>query len=129
MLGTFSLSAGYQDAYYKKALGLRGSLHNRFQEVFQTVDAIILPTSPSFPYYLGRYRENSVESYQDDVFTVPASLGGYPALSVPVGVGSNGLPIGAQIIGNRYEEELILKIGKSLEDLIPPLTYPSFPSS
>mmetsp|Transcript_19278 Transcript_19278/g.24320 ORF Transcript_19278/g.24320 Transcript_19278/m.24320 type:complete len:560 (+) Transcript_19278:24-1703(+) len=115
LIGTFSLSAGYSDAYYKKALDIRTLLSEEFSAAFEEIDAFVCPTNPVTPYKIGKSSEMGVQVYQDDLFTVPANLAGLPALSVPCDVSTDGLPIGLQIIGNTLKEDLILQVGYHFE--------------
>lgn len=116
LLGTFSLSAGYSDAYYLKSQQLRSVLSQSFTASFQAADVLICPTSPTVAYPLGRAAESKVDMYADDLFTVPASLAGLPGISVPIGGGgASGLPIGLQIIGQRFAEAQILQVARAFE--------------
>ncbi|CAM9749016.1 unnamed protein product, partial [Chrysoparadoxa australica] len=99
ILGAFALSVGYSDAYYKKALAIRASLQSDFAEAFASCDVMVCPTSPTTAYRLGDLQAKGVKSYADDLYTVPASLAGLPALSLPCGIDGQGLPVGLQIIG------------------------------
>jgi len=116
LLGTFALSAGYSDAYYKKAQKMRAALASNFERVFELVDALILPTAPTTAYRLGQFKENKVETYIDDLLTVPASLSGLPALSVPCGISAEDLPIGLQIVGKPLDELRLLQIGAGYDE-------------
>jgi aspartyl-tRNA(Asn)/glutamyl-tRNA(Gln) amidotransferase subunit A len=115
LLGTFSLSAGYSDAYYAKAQAIRAGLREDFAAVFAACDLLLCPTAPTTAYKLGEAAEKGVASYKDDLFTVPASLAGLPALSLPCGIDSAGLPIGLQIIGPRMAENAVLRAGFAYE--------------
>ena len=109
MLGTFALSAGYYDAYYKKASQVRRLILRDFEEVFQQCDVIIAPTTPDGAYRLGEKSSDSLDMYCDDIYTVPVNLAGLPAVSVPCGFTAEGLPIGMQIIANLFQESELLR--------------------
>ena len=115
MLGSFVLSAGYYDAYYKKALQVRTLLKRSFDQIFTQYDAILAPVAPTTAYKLGEKTENPMEMYLGDIYTVPINIAGVPALSMPVGVDSQGLPIGMQIIGKPYSEPMLYTVGHTLE--------------
>ena len=114
LLGTYVLSAGYYDAYYKKAQNLRGALIGDFDEAFGKCDAMLAPTVPttSFP---SNTKQSSVEAYQTDICTVPVNIAGLPAVSVPCGFGNDGLPVGMQLIGRRFSEDVILNFARQYE--------------
>jgi aspartyl-tRNA(Asn)/glutamyl-tRNA(Gln) amidotransferase subunit A len=115
ILGTYALSAGYYEAYYKKAAKIRTLVKNDFENVFKKVDAIFTPVSPVLPFKIGERIENPLSMYLVDVYTVPVSLAGLPAISIPCGKVGN-LPVGLQIIGKPFEENIILEIGKIFEE-------------
>jgi aspartyl-tRNA(Asn)/glutamyl-tRNA(Gln) amidotransferase subunit A len=110
MIGTYALSAGYYDAYYKKAMQVRTLVKQDFDKTFETIDAILTPTAPTPAFDLGENINDPLKMYLADVFTVPASLAGICGLSVPSGM-SNGLPVGMQLLGKRFDEKTILRIG------------------
>ena len=118
MLGTFALSAGYYDAYYLKALKVRRLIYEDFARAFEKVDLIAGPTSPTLPFKLGERLEDPVSMYLSDVFTVPVNLAGLPALSVPVGW-VDGLPVGGQLIGRKWDEASLLRVSYLWESLFP----------
>jgi aspartyl-tRNA(Asn)/glutamyl-tRNA(Gln) amidotransferase subunit A len=118
MLGTYVLSAGYYDAYYKKAMQVRTLLIEDFTKAFQKVDAIITPASPSLPWKLGEKVNDPLKMYLSDVFTVHANLTGHPGLAVPMGFIDN-LPVGMQIIGPHFSEKLLYQIGNTYEQINP----------
>lgn len=109
MLGTYALSSGYYDAYYKKAQQIRTLIIQEFDEAFQQFDAIISPTSPTTAFKIGEKSLDSLQMYLSDVCTVPVNIAGLPAISVPCGF-STGLPVGMQIIGRHFAEATILNI-------------------
>ncbi len=115
LIGTYALSAGYYDAYYKKAQTVRTLIKKDFENVFQQVDALITPTSPFPAFGIGEKNSDPLALYMADVMVSPASIAGMPALSVPAGKTSAGLPVGVQIIGPRLKEEIILQIGRKIE--------------
>lgn len=114
MLGTFTLSAGYYEAYYKKAMQVRTLIKKDFDDAFQKVDAIITPVSPTPPWKLGEKIDDPLKMYLSDIFTVTANLAGIPGLSVPSGF-INELPVGIQILGPQFSEELLFQIGHAYE--------------
>ena len=115
LIGTYVLSAGYYDAYYLKAQRVRALIARDFAEAFQRVDAILAPTAPSAAFAIGDNSDDPVTMYLNDVFTVPASLAGLPAISVPAGLSADGLPLGLQIIGRAFDEEAVLRVAGVLE--------------
>jgi aspartyl-tRNA(Asn)/glutamyl-tRNA(Gln) amidotransferase subunit A len=110
MLGTFALSSGYYDAYYLRASKVRRLIKDEFDRAWQRCDVIIGPTTPTPPFKLGDHAQNPLAMYLADVYTVSANLAGIPAISFPVGLSTNGLPIGAQLQGPRFSEALLLQI-------------------
>ncbi len=115
MLGTYVLSAGYYDTYYKKAQQVRRVFQDRYREALEKVDVIAGPTSPFPPFGIGDKTENPLEMYLADVFTVPASIVGMPAVSVPLGFDSLNLPVGMHLICNFFEEGKLLGIAKKMQ--------------
>ncbi|MGE5345808.1 MAG: Asp-tRNA(Asn)/Glu-tRNA(Gln) amidotransferase subunit GatA [Acidithiobacillales bacterium] len=115
LLGTFALSSGYHDAYYGRAQRVRALLARDFAEAFREVDAILCPTSPEPAFALGEKTADPLSMYLADIFTVPASLAGLPALSVPAGFSAEGLPIGMQLIGPADSEPLLFRIARVIE--------------
>ena len=115
MLGTYVLSAGYYDTYYKKAQQVRRLFQDRYREALKGVDVIAGPTSPFPPFGIGDKTADPLEMYLADVFTVPASIVGMPALSVPVGYDSLGLPVGIHLICNFFEEGKMLGIARHMQ--------------
>lgn len=118
MIGTYVLSAGYYDAYYKKAQRVRWLIANDFNEAFKKVDAILTPTAPSAAFGFDYKPSNPVEMYLNDVFTVPTSLAGLPGISIPGALNKDGLPLGLQLIGKAFDEEALLNVAYSLEQAI-----------
>ncbi len=114
MLGTYALSAGYYDAYYLKAQKVRTLIRREFDGAFQRYDALITPTSPTVPFKLGERLEDPLQMYLSDVCTLPVNIAGIPGLSVPAGF-ADGLPVGMQIVGPPFSEEVLLRIGFAYE--------------
>jgi aspartyl-tRNA(Asn)/glutamyl-tRNA(Gln) amidotransferase subunit A len=115
MIGTYVLSAGYYDAYYLRAQKIRALILRDFTEAFGKVDAILTPTAPSAAFGMGEKMDDPVTMYLNDVFTVPASLAGVPAMSVPAGLNAEGLPLGLQVIGKHFDEETVFAVSAALE--------------
>jgi aspartyl-tRNA(Asn)/glutamyl-tRNA(Gln) amidotransferase subunit A len=110
-LGTYSLSSGYYDAYYLKALKVRRLIRNDFQEVFKDVDAILTPTAPTTAFRIGEKISDPLSMYLSDIYTISANLAGLPAVSFPCGFSGDGLPIGGQLIANDFNEEALIALG------------------
>ncbi|HZU09638.1 MAG TPA: Asp-tRNA(Asn)/Glu-tRNA(Gln) amidotransferase subunit GatA [Pseudacidobacterium sp.] len=117
MLGTYALSAGYYDAYYKKAQQVRRLLTDDFLKAFAEVDAILTPTAPTPAFKLGEKTDDPVSMYLADIYTVTASLAGICGVSVPCGTSSEGLPIGLQILGRHFHEAIALRVAQAVESL------------
>ncbi len=116
LIGTYVLSAGYYDAYYLKAQKVRALIANDFAEAFKKVDVILTPTAPSDAFPIaGGNKVDPITMYLNDVFTVPASLAGVPAMSLPGGLSQKGLPLGLQLIGRPFDEETILRAAGVME--------------
>ena len=115
MLGTYVLSSGYYDAFYRKGQQVRTLIRRDFDQAFDTVDAIVTPTSPSAAFRLGEKVDDPLAMYLSDIYTVTVNLAGLPGLSIPCGLTGAGLPVGLQIIGRRFEEETVLRLGAALE--------------
>lgn len=115
MLGTYALSAGYYDAYYKKAQQVRTLIRQDFNDAFKDCDVILTPTSPTTAFKLGEKTTDPLQMYLSDIFTISVNLAGLPAISIPCGFTSSNLPVGLQIIGKSFDEETILKIAYSYE--------------
>ncbi len=108
LLGTYVLSSGYYDAYYKKAQNLRGVIVHAFDQAFESCDVILAPTVPMTAFKENTSSQNPIQTYQTDICTVPVNIAGLPAVSLPCGTDENGLPIGMQLIGPRFSEAIIL---------------------
>ncbi|MCY7418282.1 MAG: Asp-tRNA(Asn)/Glu-tRNA(Gln) amidotransferase subunit GatA, partial [Chloroflexi bacterium] len=116
MLGTYALSAGYYDAYYLKALKVRTLIKGDFDAAFQTVDALVAPTSPTVAFGLGARMDDPVAMYLSDACTLPVNVAGLAGLSVPCGL-SEGLPVGLQFIGKPFDELTLFRLGRAYEAL------------
>ncbi|MFQ3573876.1 MAG: Asp-tRNA(Asn)/Glu-tRNA(Gln) amidotransferase subunit GatA [Thermodesulfovibrionales bacterium] len=114
MLGTYALSSGYYEAYYRKAQQVRTLLRTDFEKAFETVDLILTPTSPSVAFKVGERSNDPLQMYLSDIFTISVNLAGLPAISIPCGFAHN-LPVGLQIIGRHFEEALILQVAYAYE--------------
>jgi aspartyl-tRNA(Asn)/glutamyl-tRNA(Gln) amidotransferase subunit A len=114
MLGTFALSTGYYDAYYLKAQQARTLIRRDFARVFESVDALVTPTSPVVAFPLGARTADPVQMYLIDVCTLPVNIAGLPGLSVPCGF-SEGLPVGMQLIGPHLADETLLRVGHAYQ--------------
>jgi aspartyl-tRNA(Asn)/glutamyl-tRNA(Gln) amidotransferase subunit A len=115
MLGTYVLSAGYYDAYYRKAQRVRRLIQNDFFEAFRNVDCLLMPTTPTTAFGSGEKIDDPLAMYLSDIYTVSANLAGIPAISVPCGADSQGLPIGVQVLGPQFGEPAILEVADYLE--------------
>lgn len=115
LLGTYALSSGYYDAYYKKAQQVRGLIKQDFDRLFETYDLVLSPTAPTTAYPFGAKSENPIEMYMGDVYTVPVNIAGLPGLSMNCGFDSDGLPIGMQLIGKAFDEATLIKAAHAFE--------------
>ncbi len=115
ILGTYVLSSGYYDAYYKKAQQVRTLVKKEFDKAFEKYDVLLTPTSPTVAFEIGTRSENPLEMYLADICTVSVNIAGLPGISVPCGVNSDNMPIGMQLIGNKFEEEKILNAAYTFE--------------
>ena len=115
MIGTYVLSAGYYDAYYKKAQQIRALIARDFKQAFEKCDVLLTPTAPTAAFAAGDKMDDPVTMYLNDMFTIPASMAGLPGISVPAGVDKDGLPLGLQLIGRAFDEETMLKAAAALE--------------
>ncbi len=115
ILGTYVLSSGYYDAYYKKAQKVRTVIKNSFNKLFEKYDILLSPTSPTTAFKIGEKSNNPVEMYLADSCTVPVNIGGLPAISMPCALDSKGLPIGLQLIGKAFDEEKIFRAAYTYE--------------
>ena len=114
ILGTFALSSGYYDAYYRRAQQVRTLIRRDFEQAFEACDVVATPTAPTPPFRIGEKTADPLQMYLADIFTVPASLAGLPAVSVPMAP-ANGLPAGLQLQGRLFDEETLLRAGHAFQ--------------
>lgn len=112
MLGTYVLSSGYYDAYYKKAQKVRRLIQNDFLEAYKQVDCILTPITPSTAFKIGEKTDDPLQMYLSDVFTVSANLAGIPGINIPIGFDKNNLPVGMQILGKHFDEQILLNVAE-----------------
>src|SRR3712207_366922 len=117
MLGTYALSAGYYEAYYGQAQKVRTVIKQEFAAAFEEFDVLVSPTSPTVAFKLGEKAENPLAMYLSDVLTIPPNMAGLPGLSIPCGL-TDGLPIGLQLIGPQFSENLLFRTGHALEQAL-----------
>lgn len=115
MLGTFSLSSGYYDAYYKKAQKVRTLIKKDFEDVFQKYDVIVGPTTPTPAFKIGEKLDDPLTMYANDILTIPVNLAGVPGISIPCGFSKEGLPLGLQVIGKHFDESTIYRAAHAFE--------------
>ena len=115
MIGTYVLSAGYYDAYYLRAQKVRALILRDFTDIFTKVDALLTPTAPSAAFAQGENMDDPIKMYLNDIFTVPASMAGVPAMSIPAGLDAMGLPLGLQVIGKPFDEETVFAVAAAIE--------------
>ncbi len=115
MLGTYALSAGYYEAYYKKAAQVRTLVKQDFDEAFKDIDVILTPTSPTPAFRLGEKTADPLQMYLMDIFTIPVNMAGIPGISIPSGFSRQGLPIGLQLLGRHFDEETIIRTAYTFE--------------
>ena len=115
MLGTFALSSGYYDAYYKKAQQVRTLIKKDFEDVFEKYDVIVGPTTPTPAFKIGEKTSDPLTMYVNDILTIPVNLAGVPGISVPCGLSSEGLPLGLQIIGKHFDESTVYRVAHAFE--------------
>jgi len=120
MLGTYVLSAGYYDAYYRKAQKVRRLIQNDFFGAFRDVDCIVMPTTPTTAFTMGEKIDDPLAMYLSDVYTVSANLAGVPAISIPCGKDRQGLPVGVQFIGRQFDEPTVLRAADAVENYLKP---------
>ncbi len=113
IIGTYALSAGYYDAYYKKATRVRTKIKEEFEKAFEDVDVILTPTTPNIAFKIGANATDPVQMYLEDVMTVPASAAGIPGISIPMGE-KDGMPLGLQILGPQFEESRVLRVAHQM---------------
>ena len=115
LIGTYVLSAGYYDAYYRKAQKVRTLILNDFTQTFENVDVLLTPTTPNAAFGIGEKADDPLAMYMNDILTVPANMAGLPGISVPGGVDGDGLPLGLQILGKPFDEATVLRAAQALE--------------
>jgi aspartyl-tRNA(Asn)/glutamyl-tRNA(Gln) amidotransferase subunit A len=115
MLGTYALSAGYYEAYYKKAAQVRALVKQDFDEAFRDVDVILTPTCPTPAFLMGEKTADPLQMYLMDIFTLPVNMAGIPGISIPCGFSREGLPIGLQLLGRHFDEERIIRLAYTFE--------------
>jgi aspartyl-tRNA(Asn)/glutamyl-tRNA(Gln) amidotransferase subunit A len=115
MLGTYALSAGYYDAYYGQAQRVRTLIIRDFDAAYADFDALLSPTAPTTAFTFGSKTENPLAMYLSDVCTIPSNLAGHPAMSVPYGMGDDGLPVGVQVMANALQEPTMFRVAAALE--------------
>ena len=119
MIGTYVLSAGYYDAYYKKATQVRALIRRDFDEAFEKCDVLAGPVSPTPAFKLNQLADDPLTMYLVDVFTLASNLAGIPAMSIPCGMSSDGLPIGLQLMASHFREDNLIKAGIAYEQVSP----------
>ena len=118
MIGTYALSAGYYDAFYRKAQKVRTLVKKDFENNFKNVDAILCPVAPTPAFDIGKNDADPLQMYLEDAFTIPASLAGICGISTPVGKSKTNLPIGVQLLAPAFKEERVLRIAHQMEQSI-----------
>ena len=118
LLGTYTLSAGYFDAYYKKALQVRTLVIRELNAVLKDVDCLLSPVAPTTAYKIGEKTMSPLEMYLGDIDTVPVNIAGIPGLSLPCGLDRAGLPVGVQLMGATFSEPLLYRVGYALEEAL-----------
>jgi len=126
LMGTYVLSAGYYDAYYKKAQQVRRLIRNDFLDAFKQCDLVLTPTATSTAFGIGEKDDDPIQMYLTDVFTVTLNLAGLPGMSLPIGLAADGLPMGLQLIGRPFEEETLFKAASALEKAVGFTAKPAF---
>jgi len=115
ILGTYVLSAGYYDAYYRKASQVRTLMRKDFEEVFRQVDVLVTPTAPTPAFRIGEKVEDPLQMYLSDIDTIPVNLAGIPAISIPCGFSRENLPVGLQVMGKHFDEGKLLRVAYTFE--------------
>jgi aspartyl-tRNA(Asn)/glutamyl-tRNA(Gln) amidotransferase subunit A len=115
ILGTYVLSAGYYEAYYRKASQVRTLMRKDFEDAFRQVDVIVAPTAPTPAFRIGEKTEDPLQMYLSDIFTIPVNIVGIPGISVPCGFSRDNLPIGLQIMGKHFDEGMLLRVAYAFE--------------
>jgi aspartyl-tRNA(Asn)/glutamyl-tRNA(Gln) amidotransferase subunit A len=115
ILGTYVLSAGYYEAYYRKASQVRTLMRKDFEDAFRQVDVILAPTAPTPAFRIGEKTEDPLQMYLSDIFTIPVNIAGIPGISIPCGFSRENLPIGLQIMGKHFDEGMVLRVAYAFE--------------
>jgi aspartyl-tRNA(Asn)/glutamyl-tRNA(Gln) amidotransferase subunit A len=115
MIGTYALSSGYYDAYYKKASQVRALIKRDFDRAFQDCDVLLTPTTPTAAFRIGEKTDDPLQMYLSDIFTISANLAGIPGIAVPCGFTRGGLPIGCQFLAGHFEEGKLIRIAHAFE--------------
>ena len=115
MLGTYVLSSGYYDAYYKRAQKVRTLIIENFKKAFESCDVIMIPTAPNTSFKFGAHNASPLEMYLEDIYTVPVNMAGLPGVSIPGGFDKDGMPIGIQFIGKAFDEKNLLQVAYTFE--------------
>jgi aspartyl-tRNA(Asn)/glutamyl-tRNA(Gln) amidotransferase subunit A len=125
ILGTYVLSSGYYDAYYKKAAQVRRLIRQDYDQALQKCHLICAPTAPTTAFQLGEKTDDPLQMYLTDIFTNPLNLTGYPGINIPVGLGhETNMPVGLQLFGPAFGEELLFQAAQALENALPQLPVP-----
>lgn len=124
LIGTYVLSAGYYDAYYLKAQRVRTLIKRDFEQAFEKADVLLTPATPGSAFALGEKSGDPIEMYLNDIFTVPANMSGLPGISIPAGLSGEGTPLGLQLISKAFDEEMLFRVGKVIEDAAGSLPAP-----
>ena len=124
MIGTYALSSGYYEAYYDRAMRVRTLIRSDFEKVFEKVDALLTPVSPTPAFKIGEKTQDPLEMYLSDIYTVTANLSGVPSLSLPCGFTPAGLPVGLQVMTNQFEESAILRFAEAFMQAFPVADIP-----
>lgn len=125
LLGTYVLSSGYYDAYYRKAAQVRRLIRDEFLSALEGCDCLLAPVSPVVAWPLGSHAQDPLQLFLMDAYTCPINLAGLPSLSLPAGRGASGMPVGMQLVGKAFAEGTLLAMGQAFERLLPPLGFPS----
>jgi aspartyl-tRNA(Asn)/glutamyl-tRNA(Gln) amidotransferase subunit A len=115
ILGTYVLSAGYYEAYYRKASQVRTLMRKDFEDAFRQVDVILAPTAPTPAFRIGEKTEDPLQMYLSDIFTIPVNIAGIPGISIPCGFSRENLPIGLQMMGKHFDEGMLLRVAYAFE--------------
>jgi len=124
LIGTYVLSAGYYDAYYLKAQKVRTLIKRDFDLAFESVDALLTPTTPGPAFGVGEKSGDPLEMYLNDIFTVTVNMAGLPGMSIPAGLSSQATPLGLQVIGRAFDEATLFRVGQAIEDAAGPMDKP-----